>query len=84
MNIKTKYEIGQRVWVVYENRGEVCVFDDVITEVCVNKEKMYYLLEASCNELKEEDIILYDEKNKLLNKIETLMQEIHKKERKEK
>ena len=40
---------------------------------------MHYLLEASCNEVKEEEIILYDEKDKLLDKIEQLLQEIHEK-----
>ena len=27
MKIETKYNIGDRVWVVYENQGEVCVYD---------------------------------------------------------
>ena len=30
MTIQTKYEIGQHVWVVYENNKEVCVYDDYI------------------------------------------------------
>ena len=38
MTIKTKYEIGQRVWIVYENRGEACVYDDEIDEIFVNDE----------------------------------------------
>ena len=33
MNIKTKYEIGQHIWVLYLDRKEVCVFDDVIKEI---------------------------------------------------
>lgn len=80
MEIKTKYEIGQKVWIVYENRGEVCVYDDIISEICVTEEGLHYLLEVSCNELKEEDTILYNEKEKLLSKIESLMKEIHERE----
>ena len=80
MQIKTKYEIGQKVWVIHENRGEVCIYDDTISEICVTEEGLHYLLKESCNELKEDDAILYDEKEKLLNEIESLMQEIHNKE----
>jgi len=83
MIITTKYEVGQKVWVIYDSRGEVCLFDDIISEICIDKKEMHYLLEASCNEVKEEEIILYDEKDKLLDKIEQLLQEIHEKESEE-
>lgn len=81
MQIKTKYEPGQKTWVVYENHGEVCIYDDIITEICISSEGMYYMLETACNEINEEDVILYDDKERLLAEIEKLMQEIHDKER---
>lgn len=39
MDIKTKYEIGQRIWFVYEKNKEVHVYDDIINEIVVNKNR---------------------------------------------
>ena len=39
MEIKTKYNIGDRVWVVYEYQKEVHVYSDVIIGFCVEGEK---------------------------------------------
>lgn len=50
MNIKTKYNIGDRVWIVYEaivnnqyihNKpaGEVSVYDDTICSIEIGKER---------------------------------------------
>ena len=36
MNIKTKYEIGQHIFVVYEANKEVSVYDDIITDFFVH------------------------------------------------
>ena len=44
MQIKSKYDIGQRIWVVYENQGEVSIYDDYIDEICVNNEKQIYYI----------------------------------------
>jgi len=70
MKIESKYEVGQRVWVVYEHQGEVSVYDDLIAEICVNKDGLYYMLETACIDRKEEDIILYEDKKELVSKIE--------------
>lgn len=80
MIIKSKYEIGQRVWVVYENRGEACVYDDYIDEIFVNNEGINYMLREACIDGKEEDIIPYEETDKLVEKIKQIMQEIKNEE----
>ena len=80
MKIETKYEIGQRIWVVYADRGEVCIYDDYIGWISVDKEGLTYGLEEACDDKKEEDIILYNDKEKLLKKIEETMKQIRKKE----
>lgn len=80
MEIKTKYEIGQRIWVVYEDRGEVCVYDDYIDEICVNDNGMYYMLREACIDRAEQDIVLYEDTDKLIEKIKQVMQEIREKE----
>lgn len=93
MNIKTKYNIGDRVWVVYEPilnnqhyhnepAGEISIYDDVISLIEIHKNEMYYLLEkADCVDLKEDEIILYNETDKLLAKIQKLMNEINEREK---
>lgn len=93
MEIKTKYNIGDRVWVVYEPiinnqyhhnepSGEVTMYDDVISSIEIHKNKMYYLLEkADCIDLEEDEVILYHETDKLLAKIQKLMHEIHEREK---
>lgn len=80
MTIKTKYEIGQRVWIIYEHQGEVCVYDDYIDEIFVNDEGINYMLREACIDGKEEDIILYEDTDKLVEKIKQTMQKIRKKE----
>ena len=94
MEIKTKYNIGDRVWVVYEpvhyndNKkiiplGEVSVYDAQIDSISIDKDGfMYYLNDGEYTEIQERDVILYDEKDKLLEKIEQIMQSIHDREKK--
>lgn len=80
MVIQTKYEIGQRVWIVYENRSEVCVYDDYIDEVCVNENGVYYILKEACIDQTEKDIVLYEDTDKLAEKIKETMDNIREKE----
>lgn len=82
MTIKTKYEIGQRVWIIYENKGEVCVYDDYIEEIGVDDKRIYYMLKEACIDREEKDIILYEDTDKLVEKIKQIMEEIREKESK--
>lgn len=79
MQINTKYEIGQHVWHIYENKGEVCVFDDFIGWITI-EDDMYYTLKESTVDVKEEDIILYEDTDTLSKKIIEIMEDIRKKE----
>lgn len=81
MEIKTKYEIGQHIWIVYEDRGEVSVYDTWIDSIGFEKNGLYYFTKEA-NDYTEDMIILYEEKDKLIKKIEELMQEIHTRENK--
>ncbi len=80
MNIKTKYEIGQRVWIVYKNKGEVCTYCEPIINIAIDENGFYYCTDNSYDEIKEEDIILEDDKDKLFNKIKRFMKEIDEEE----
>lgn len=84
MTIKTKYEIGQRAWIVYEKKGEVCVYDDYIDEICINENGMYYMLKEACTDVVERNVILYEDTDKLVEKIKQIMEEIRNKESEEK
>lgn len=79
MKIETKYNIGQHIWVVYENRGEICIYDDYIGWISY-EEKLQYGTRETCNDLNEEDIVLYDETDKLVSKIKDMMDKIRERE----
>lgn len=79
MKIETKYNIGDRVWVVYENKGEVCVYDDIILYIAIEAEVLYVTKEGTV-EICEDEIILYEESDKLVTKIKEVMAEIREKE----
>lgn len=93
MEIKTKYNIGDRVWVVKEadyynsetNKRELAgvleVFDDYIESIQVfNEGVIYNLRQADMLEFYEHEIILYDDKKTLVNRIEKEVQKIHDRE----
>ena len=82
MTIKIKYEIGQRVWIIYENQGEACIYDDYIDEICMGENGLYYMVKEACIDRAEEDIVLYEDTDKLVEKIKQIMQEIREKESK--
>ena len=82
MTIKTKYEIGQRVWIVYENKGEACVYDDYIEEICIGENGLYYMLKEACIDVIENNIVLYEDTDKLVEKIKQIMEDIREKESK--
>lgn len=82
MKIQTKYEIGDKVWIVYENRGEACIYDDYIDEICIGENGLYYMVKEACIDRAEEDIVLYEDTDKLVEKIKQIMKEIRNKESK--
>ena len=75
MQIKSKFEIGQRIWVAYENQAEVSVYDDYIDEICVNNEKkIYYILRDTGIDKNEEDIVIYEDTETLVKKIKEILE----------
>ena len=80
MNIKTKYDIGQRIWIVYKNKGEVNLYCEPIINIVIDENRFYYCTDNSDDEIEEENIILEDDKDKLFNKVKQLMKEIDEEE----
>ena len=83
MDIKNKFNIGDKVWVIYENHGEISLYNDTIDEICIRESGIYYILKEVCIDKEEKNLVLYLDKEGLLNKIYEIMQEIRKKEGKE-
>jgi len=77
MKIQTKYEIGQHIWIVYEHNGEIHIYDDYIVNIVVDESKtIKFCSKLSYEEFEENEIILYEDKEKLLLKIEEIMEQI--------
>lgn len=84
MKIETQYNIGDHIWVVYENRGEVCVYDDYIKEIGIDANcNIMYFPETCPEDIKESQIIPYECSMKLIEEIVKIMIKIRKKEEKE-
>lgn len=79
MKIETKYEIGQHIWVVYEDKGEISLYDDYIGWITF-EDDLEYGTKETCVELSEEEIILYDDTETLVNRIKEIMKEIRERE----
>ena len=95
MKIETKYNIGDHIWVIYEARinneycrnmptGEISIYDAYIDSISKYKDGlMYFCNDGNYTELHEEDIILYEETDKLVAKIKELMKSINEREKEE-
>lgn len=85
MKIETKYNIGDKVWIVYEANtqyglaGEVNLYDDVIIDIIIDKDGILYATQHT--DIREKDIIPYEDKEALVNKIQEVMNAIHKREK---
>lgn len=82
MEIVTKYNIGQHIWVVYEDRGEVTLYDTVIDSIDIDKDGYNYYVKGG-QDYPEEQIIPYEDTNKLVAMIKDTMNAIHEREEKE-
>ena len=80
MLIETKYEIGQKIWIAYKNKGEVCLYCEAIEEIAFEKEGFFYMTEHSFDEIQEKDVILENDKDKLFEAIQKIMKEIDEEE----
>lgn len=82
MKIETKFDIGDRIWVVYEDRREIHVYSDEIDSMCVerNNKVTIYLKNSDAFDTYEEDVFKYEDTEGLMNKIKELDDKIRKEE----
>ena len=75
MKIETKYNIGDHIWYMYIDEGEVHVFDDYIVEIAINNNDIAYICKEACDEIKQNNVILYEDMEGLYNFIKKLLNE---------
>lgn len=80
MKIETKYNIGDKIWIVYEGTEGVNVYIDEISNIIINEKGniVYCTQIGDYEEYKEEDIISYKDKLQLIEKIHELAKKIAK------
>lgn len=81
MIIETKYDIGDHIWVIYIHKDEICLFDDYITELSIDKDGIDYWCKDAGDTIQEKDIVMYEDEIGLAAKIKELMKEIREKEK---
>lgn len=72
MQIKTKYRIGDRVWIVYKNEThkEIEIYSDTIEGIYIdNNQKISYAFKCS-DDIYEERLIRYEDTQKLIRTIQ--------------
>lgn len=76
MEIKTKYETGSHIWIVKSKkfRKLIEVTDDYIASIRVETKDKYTYITKEGLELKEDEIILYEEQDKVRNEIYYLLE----------
>lgn len=80
MKIETKFNIGDRVWIVYENRGEVNVYSDEIDSITIEKggRLLIWFKDSDAMDVYEEELIEYNNLKKLAEKILEIDNKIRK------
>ena len=77
VDIKTKFNIGDKIWVVDSDGGVINVYSDTIESFLVNEDEIIiYCVDSDCIELRESDIVLYDDTEALIEKIIELDKEL--------
>lgn len=81
MKIETKYNIGEKVWIVYEWSGEVAVYSDIIDGYTYSEDGLsIWLKNSDVSDMKEEDLILYDDLEQLAERIKEIDKKTNEKQ----
>lgn len=82
MKIETKFNIGDRIWVVYEYNREIHVYSDEIDGMGIERDNKValYLKVSDSFDTYEEDVFEYNDIEGLMNKIKELDDKIREEE----
>lgn len=75
---KINKEIGKHIWVVYVANKEIHVFDDYVENIVITKDELLYCPETDFSEIPADEVIGYEDTDKLLKKIVELSKELNK------
>lgn len=80
MKIETKFNIGDRVWIVYEYKREVNVYSDEIDSIVIEKggRLLIWFKDSDAMDVYEEELIEYNDLKKLAEKILEIDNKIRK------
>lgn len=75
MNIKTKFKIGEGVYIIFKEKNNqiLRLFKDEVTEIVINEDDILYYGDVLCEEFKEEQLISINDKELLIKKIDELI-----------
>lgn len=76
MTIETKYNITDHIWVIYkdEKSEEVCIYEDFIKEIVFDGDKTSYYGDKCPEDIGEEEIVLFNDKEGLYARIRELVE----------
>ena len=75
MTINTKFGIGDEVYIIYKENGEVKIFKDEIMEILITDTQTLYYVSTSSNEYNEKQFIPSDLRENVIDKIDELLKE---------
>lgn len=75
MTINTKFGIGDEVYIIYKENGEVKIFKDEIMEILITDTQTLYYVSTSANEYNEKQFIPSDLRENVIDKIDELLKE---------
>lgn len=80
MKIETKFNIGDRVWIVYEYKGEVNVYSDEIDSITIEKsgKLLIWFKDSDAMDVYEEDLIRYEDLKTLSERVLELDNKVRK------
>lgn len=80
MKIETKFNIGDRVWIVYEYKREVNVYSDEIDSITIEKsgKLLIWFKDSDAMDVYEEDLIRYEDLKTLSERILELDNKVRK------
>lgn len=74
MTINFKFKFNDEVYVVLKTpEGDILIYKDIITDVSANEVANEYFTKKCNDGIKEEELVLYANKEELINKIDELL-----------
>ena len=75
MTINTKFGIGDEVYILYKENGEVIIFKDEILEILITDTQTLYYVSTSADEYDEKQFIPTNLREIVIDKIDELLKE---------